>query len=119
MLEEIGLFDEGFGLIYFEDAEMSWRAYRRGWKAHYVPLSVVYHKGRASLGMNKEVRDNFQEHLDRNFIKMVKLHATSSQKAWATLLWMKEAFMQGAVSLFSGKTEGPDYKRRLVLLWSR
>jgi len=44
MLEEIGLFDESF-FINYEYHELSWRAYKRGWKAKFVPSSIVYHKG--------------------------------------------------------------------------
>jgi len=44
MLEEIGLFDERYG-SYYEDAELSWRAYNynRGWQARFVPESIVLH----------------------------------------------------------------------------
>ena len=42
MLEDIGLFDERFG-SYYEDAELSWRAYNRGWRARFVPESIVLH----------------------------------------------------------------------------
>ena len=44
MLEDIGLFDENF-FMYYEDAELSWRAYKRGWRGRFVPSAIVYHKG--------------------------------------------------------------------------
>jgi len=48
MLEKIGLFDESF-VSYYEDAELSWRAYRKGWKSRFVSTSVVYHKRSGTL----------------------------------------------------------------------
>ncbi|MBM3293057.1 MAG: glycosyltransferase family 2 protein [Candidatus Aminicenantes bacterium] len=43
MLRQVGLFEESLGTQY-EDAELSWRAMKAGWKAVFVPDSVVYHK---------------------------------------------------------------------------
>jgi GT2 family glycosyltransferase len=48
MLEEIGLFDEDFFLLY-EDVDLSFRAQLRGYKCLYVPKAIVYHKGSASI----------------------------------------------------------------------
>lgn len=48
MLTKIGLFDESFFTVY-EDAELSWRSNKNGWKAKYVPESIVYHKRGKSL----------------------------------------------------------------------
>jgi len=43
MFRQVGLFEESLGTQY-EDAELSWRAKQAGWKAVFVPGSVVYHK---------------------------------------------------------------------------
>jgi len=48
MLESIGLFKEEY-ITSYEDAELSWRAYRNSWSAKYVPNSIVYHKGESSI----------------------------------------------------------------------
>lgn len=48
MLEDIGLFNEEY-YIGYEDAELSWRAYKRGWKAKYVPEAIVYHKRHGTI----------------------------------------------------------------------
>lgn len=47
MLEEIALgpgeyFDGTFGLFY-EDLELAWRGWEKGWKALFVPQAVAYH----------------------------------------------------------------------------
>ena len=49
MLRDIGLFDEGFFLLY-EDVDLSFRAQLRGYKCIYVPEAVVYHVGSGSIG---------------------------------------------------------------------
>ncbi|MDD1730325.1 MAG: glycosyltransferase family 2 protein, partial [Methanospirillum sp.] len=50
MLDEIGLFDEDFFLI-FEDYDLSLRAYLTGWKARYVSDARVLHVGGVSMDL--------------------------------------------------------------------
>jgi len=80
MLEEIGLFDESF-FAYYEDAELSWRAYKNGWKARYVPTSVVYHKGGGTSKKNKEFEREMGFLCARNWARAVRRHATPLQKS--------------------------------------
>ncbi len=49
MLQDIGLFDEDFFLLY-EDVDLSFRAQLRGYKCLYVPIAVVYHMASRSIG---------------------------------------------------------------------
>jgi GT2 family glycosyltransferase len=49
MLDDIGLFDEDFFLLY-EDVDLSFRAQLRGYKCLYIPDAVVYHKASGSIG---------------------------------------------------------------------
>jgi GT2 family glycosyltransferase len=42
MLEDIGGFDSGI-FLYLDDADVAWRARMAGWRALYVPESVVWH----------------------------------------------------------------------------
>lgn len=42
-LREIGLFDENI-FMYIEDAEMDYRAHRRGWRVKYLPIDSIVHK---------------------------------------------------------------------------
>ena len=44
---ELGGFDEDYG-VYWEDLDLCYRAWRRGWKTIYEPQSVVYHKVHAT-----------------------------------------------------------------------
>ena len=48
MLEDIGLFDEDFFLVY-EDVDLSFRAQLRDYKCIYVPEAIVHHKASSSI----------------------------------------------------------------------
>jgi len=53
MLDEIGLFDEDFFLLY-EDVDLSFRAQLKGYRCLYVPDAVVYHMATKSIGYDSE-----------------------------------------------------------------
>ena len=46
---ELGGFDDLYLPGTVEDADLCFRAYRRGWKGYYCPNSIVYHMGQASF----------------------------------------------------------------------
>jgi GT2 family glycosyltransferase len=48
MLEDIGLFDEDFFLVY-EDVDLSFRAQLKGYKCIFVPEALAYHKASSSI----------------------------------------------------------------------
>ncbi|MBA4416371.1 MAG: glycosyltransferase family 2 protein [Syntrophus sp. (in: bacteria)] len=50
MIKEIGFLDEDFFLIY-EDTDLNFRAQLGGWKVLFVPMAVVWHKVRSSIGV--------------------------------------------------------------------
>ena len=45
----LGGFDELFKPFYWEDTDLSWRAWKRGWKVLYEPRSIVHHKHRGTI----------------------------------------------------------------------
>lgn len=49
MLEELGGFDEAYSPFYWEDADLGYRAWKRGWKSLYSPHALVYHQHSASI----------------------------------------------------------------------
>lgn len=53
MLESLGGFEEAYSPFYFEDADLGYRAWKRGWKSLYQPKSVVYHQHSASISKLK------------------------------------------------------------------
>lgn len=44
MLEDLGGFDEVYSPFYWEDVDLGYRAWKRGWKSLYQPESLVYHQ---------------------------------------------------------------------------
>lgn len=53
MLEELGGFDEAYSPFYREDADLGYRAWKRGWKSLYQPASTVHHQHAASISKLK------------------------------------------------------------------
>jgi GT2 family glycosyltransferase len=51
----LGGFDRLFFPLYYEDTDLSWRAWKHGWSCLYEPKSIVYHKGGGALGRSQAV----------------------------------------------------------------
>ena len=64
---ELGGFDELFRPFYLEDTELSYRAWKRGWKVLYQPRSIVYHEHRGTIG-KKFSQSEIDLVLKKNFI---------------------------------------------------
>ncbi len=47
---ELGGFDGLFAPFYFEDTDLGYMAWKRGWKVLYQPRSVVHHEHRGTIG---------------------------------------------------------------------
>ena len=45
----LGGFDEMFSPFYYEDVDLSYRAWKRGWKIIYEPRSLAYHRGGTTI----------------------------------------------------------------------
>lgn len=63
IFSQIGLFEETY-YMYFEDADLSYRAQKNGIKVFYQPKAIVYHMHRASSNKRKDMLDYW---LYRNF----------------------------------------------------
>lgn len=108
MLKDIGLFDESFFMQY-EDAELSWRAYLKGWRAKFVHQSMVCHK----RGGTKARNLNTLHHLSllnlRNTIITVKRHATLFQKL-QFIIWFGGSALKNEIKKRFKKSEtGANY----------
>jgi len=79
MIEDIGLLNENY-IITYEDAEFSWRAKKRSWKARYVPSSIVYHKSGKSIKKDKKKLSEINKISLRNSIITVKKHGNKKEK---------------------------------------
>jgi len=53
----LGLFDELFSPCYVEDLDVSYMAWKRGWKSLLCPSSIVYHKHRATSAKQYSPRE--------------------------------------------------------------
>ncbi len=49
-LEELGGFDELLSPFHWEDVDLSYRAWKRGWSVHYEPRSRARHRTSATIG---------------------------------------------------------------------
>ncbi|MHB1457840.1 MAG: glycosyltransferase family 2 protein [Armatimonadota bacterium] len=58
MLDALGGFDEAYSPFYWEDADLGYRAWKRGWKSLYQPAGTVYHQHSASIS---NIRKNFTD----------------------------------------------------------
>jgi GT2 family glycosyltransferase len=72
MLDDVGSFDASFGL-YLEDADLAWRAARRGWRCLYAPDAVVYHHHSATTGHRS---DGKYFAVGRNRVRLLAKNAT-------------------------------------------
>ena len=42
--------------LYYEEIDLSYRALKRGWKIHYEPQSIAYHKVQATISQQEKRR---------------------------------------------------------------
>jgi len=67
-LRKVGLFDSTY-FFYYEETDLCWRIWLAGYKVVFVPTSVIYHKGGASVPKEPSQQIFFQVYLlNRNRI---------------------------------------------------
>jgi GT2 family glycosyltransferase len=74
LLTKIGGFDKSYFYGY-EDIDIGWRIYMCGYKAIYVPESVIYHKSGATsrIGKDRKIRPELFYYIKRNrLISLIK-----------------------------------------------
>lgn len=71
VIEEIGLFD-GFYYMYYEDLDLSLRAWRSGYDLVYAPSSIGFHKHRATTGQT--ISQFFLQQTERNHLYFLFTH---------------------------------------------
>ena len=117
MLEEIGLFDERFG-SYYEDAELSWRAHNRGWRARFVPEAVVLHRRGGTTKSDRRIEQDMNMRYATNVAETVKKHASLIQKLTVSASYLILApFRQMQKWLHRTDIGGDLYWRQLKRLW--
>lgn len=81
ILEKVGLLDQKFRFIYFEDADYAMRVRRAGFRCGIAKGSYVYHLGSGTMNHNPEKLRMFEENR-RLFLQKWNLPA-SQRVAWA------------------------------------
>jgi GT2 family glycosyltransferase len=66
MYVALGGFDPLYRPAYWEDTDLSYRAWRRGWKVVYEPSSVIYHRVSATLDQTQGGRPTVTRLIRRN-----------------------------------------------------
>lgn len=117
MFEEVGLFDESF----FADHELpdlAWRARKKGWKAKYVPTSIVYHRGGGTTKRSEEFERKMIFLATRNRTRVVKRHGILLQKILYMLFLLKTAAMSELGKRLRKNSIGAEpYMKALKYLW--
>lgn len=73
LLERVGLFDERFSPIYYEDLDLCLRAQKAGFRLLLVPSAHVWHRGAASVGGFGTPRQRYL--MARNSVVFFRKHA--------------------------------------------
>ena len=124
MLQEIGLFDRNF-FAYVEDVELDFRARKIGWKARFVPESIVYHKGGATSIQNPQL---FNELSMRNTLLVVGRWYSAWDKILLILRWSVEILINTIKVVFKLDTiENIAQRRKIIrdklryilMIWSK
>lgn len=55
-LAELGGFHEVLSPFHWEDVDLSYRAWKRGWEIHYEPRSIAFHRASATIDAHFEKR---------------------------------------------------------------
>jgi GT2 family glycosyltransferase len=105
MLDQIGLFDEGF-FLYCEDTDLGLRGRWAGWECSYVPGAIVEHRYSQSAGRASPLKAYFVE---RN-----RLYTAIRNFPWPMLLLVKPAsfvrYFWHVVALIEGRGKASEYK---------
>lgn len=93
VLDKIGEFDPIF-FMYGEEADLCWRIHHAGYELHFVPESVVYHKGMATMSLQKSWRKIY--YLHRNgLILLVKNYSV-----WELVKFLPTRVLLDGVTFF-------------------
>jgi GT2 family glycosyltransferase len=99
---ELGGFDELLKPFYYEDTDLGFMAWKRGWKLLYQPASIVFHEHRGTIGKKFS-----HDYIDGVLKKNVVLYCWKNIHRWDMLVahfW--RVFTGSARAAVSGDTEG-------------
>lgn len=71
VIEKIEFFDQSY-FMYYEDLDLSLRAWRAGYDLVYEPTSIVYHKHKSTV--RNDTNFAFMYHVEKNHLAFVAVH---------------------------------------------
>ena len=107
---ELGGFDELFAPFYFEDVELGYRAWKRGWSVGYEPRAVVRHRFSSTIGSFGRSAIQAVSQRNRLLLHWIHLHDRrwlAQHAVWVVLLatWsivsFRPAFAKGLAGAIS------------------
>lgn len=107
---ELGGFDELYAPFYLEDADLGYRAWKRGWKVLYQPRSIVWHEHRGTIGRHFSAAE-IERVLKRNRLLFVWKNIHDWRRLAGHFLY---TWAEGTVSAFVG--DSPE-RASLGALW--
>ena len=105
MLEDIGLFDEDFFLLY-EDVDLSFRAQLKGYRCLFVPEAVVYHQGSHSI-VHDSPMSVYYSHRNLEWVYVQNMPARLILRT----IFLHIIFNMAAFCYFATHGRGMDYLR--------
>jgi len=89
---EIGGFDALLRPFYYEDSDLSFMAWKRGWKVLYAPGSVVYHEHRGTIG--KKFKAGYVNRvIEKNRLLFVWKNIHSASRLVEHTIWLQFALL--------------------------
>jgi GT2 family glycosyltransferase len=104
-LQQVGGFEPLMSPFYWEDVELSYRAWKRGWVIHYEPESVVYHDASTTIrGVYNRFRIDRINTRNRFIFIWKNLHDPGMliKHVGATLLLVLQSFFTLRAAFFGG-----------------
>ncbi len=96
-VKQLGGFCELFAPFYWEDAELCYRAWKRGWTIHYEPSSVVHHQTSATIGRRFSSR-RIEVVAERNRLLMHWINLHDPLWLISHLCWLSLKLVAAALS---------------------
>jgi len=121
-LAKAGIFDPNY-FIFWEDIDLCYRIRKHGYKVVYVPYSVIYHKGQATLNRLENERAGYLDYMaNRSRIRGAIIHFTLPRLLSTFLIdlvWLIVTNSEGKKSLLKAywwnlKNISDPLKRRLM-----
>lgn len=95
---ELGGFQACLSPNYWEDVEIGYRAWKRGWRVLYEPASIVHHLGSASMKKSKS-RDDLDVVQERNRLLMTWINLHDGRMFASHTFWVLLKLIGSALSL--------------------